>query len=119
MRPKDFFILAVRILGLYFFYKGLRDLDVPALLDVTFINIDKTADIVSAILPAIFNLSVAWWLLGNKFLIRRAYPESLKNPSCGCSSEKNAAPQSSSSQPQKMTPLEGAEAKLASLVVKG
>ena len=82
MKPKDIskeiFGLVVRLLGLYFLWTGLNDLNVPALMNLQMLKSDQTGDIVTAILPAVLNLAIAWWLLGGKLLIRRAYPETTK-----------------------------------------
>ena len=70
---RDIFSLMVRILGLVFLCLGLKD--VPAVLDVpTILNGDKV-EILSTLLPVMFNLAVGWWLIGGGLLIRRAYPE--------------------------------------------
>jgi hypothetical protein len=82
MKPKDIFkdifSLAVRLLGLYFLFVAVKDLDVPTLMDVATLKGDKLEDIINVILPAVFNLVVAWWLLGGTWLIRRAYPAAPK-----------------------------------------
>jgi len=96
----------------------VKGLDVPALLDVTFIKIDKPSDIISAILPVIFNLAVAWWLLGSSLLIRRAYPESASIPNYSPSPKEKTAPESEPSKPPGMSAMEAAETKLAALVGK-
>jgi hypothetical protein len=118
MKAKDLFILAVRLLGLYFFYLGLKDLDVPALMDTTIIKGDNLDDIISTALPVLFNLAVAWWLLGSSFLTRRAYPESAKISDYFTSLKEPAAPASQPAQTQALTDLEVAEKKLAALVGK-
>ena len=69
---RDIFGLAVRLLGLVFLCLGLKD--VPVLLDVpTLLNGDKL-EILNSALPVLFNLAIAWWLIGGGLLIRRAYP---------------------------------------------
>ena len=77
MKPRDLFknifTLAVRLLGLVFLYFGLAA--VPPLLDFGALETAGKSDIISAILPIVFNLAVAWWLLGSGWLVRRAYPE--------------------------------------------
>lgn len=118
MRTKDLFILAVRLLGLYFFYVGLKDLDVPALMDVTIIKGDNLDDLISTLLPVVFNLAVAWWLLGCAFLIRRAYPDSPKISDHFSSPAEQPTHTSKSDQPKKLTDLEVVERKLAALVGK-
>jgi hypothetical protein len=66
------FILALRLLGLVFLYLGLSA--VPALLDFGALATANKSDLVSALLPIAFNLAIAWWLLGSRALVRRAYP---------------------------------------------
>ena len=115
---KDIFILAIRLLGLYFIYFGLKDLDVPAFMDVTILKGDNLDDVVSTLLPVVFNLAVAWLLLGNYFLVRRAYPEPTKLserfPLPGETGVLAAKPP----EPPGANELEVAEKKLASLVGK-
>jgi hypothetical protein len=115
---KDSFSLAVRLLGLYLFYVGLKDLDTPALLDVTIIKAEKLSDIVSAVLPVIFNLAVAWWLLGSRVLTKRAYPKPSQSLDHLHSPSGQAVPVSKSHQTQRLTDMEAAEEKLAALVGK-
>lgn len=118
MKPKDIFILAVRLLGLYFLYIGLKDLDVPALMDVTVIKGDNSDDIISTALPVVFNLALAWWLLGGSFLIRRAYPEPSRISDRFPALAEPTAPASQPVQTQALTDLEAAEKKLEALVGK-
>ena len=59
---KDIFTLAVRLLGLVFLYLGLSA--VTPLLDFGAIETAAKSDLITAILPIVFNLAVAWWLLG-------------------------------------------------------
>jgi hypothetical protein len=115
---KDSFSLAVRLLGLYLFYVGLKDLDTPALLDVTIIKVEKLSDIVSAVLPVIFNLAVAWWLLGSRFLTKRAYPKTSQSLDHLYSLSEHAVPVSKPHQTQGLTDMEAAEEILAVLVGK-
>ena len=70
MKPRDIFGLAVRLLGLFFLYLGLRA--VTPMLDLGAIGTASKSDIINAILPIVFNLAVAWWLLGGGLLMRRA-----------------------------------------------
>ena len=76
MKPIDIFGLAVRLLGLFFLYLGLRT--VTSLLDLGAVENASKNDLINAILPIVFNLAVAWWLLGGGWLVRRAYPETPK-----------------------------------------
>ena len=115
---KDTFSLAVRLLGLYFLYTGLKDLDVQTLMDLPTLKNDSLEDVITAILPVTFNLAVAWWLLGSKMLIRRAYAESPRFPEQFHSQTEPVAPVSKPAQPQGLTDMETAEKKLAALVGK-
>jgi hypothetical protein len=115
---KDSFNLMVRLLGLYLFYVGLKDLDTPALLDVTVIKVEKTGDFVSAVLPVIFNLTVAWWLLGSNFLTMRAYPATSQSLNHLRSPSEHKMPVSEPHQTRRLTGMEAAEEKLAVLVGK-
>jgi hypothetical protein len=118
MKPKDIFILAVRLLGLYFLYIGLKDLDVPALMDATVIRGDNADDVISTALPVAFNLAVAWWLLGGSFLIRRAYPEPSRISDRFPALAEPTAPAPKPAQTQALSDLEAAEKKLEALVGK-
>ena len=118
MKTKDIFTLAVRLLGLYFLYIGLRGLDVPSLMDVTIIKGDNLDDIISTLLPVVFNLTVAWLLLGNFFLVRRAYPDSSKLAERFGLPPESATPVAKPVEPAVMSDLEIAEKKLAGLVGK-
>jgi hypothetical protein len=113
---KDIFSLAVKVLGLYFFYIGLKDLDVPALTDLTIIRSDNLDDVFSALLAVIFNLAVAWWLLGSKVLISRAYPVATKRLDHALPPAQTVTPTSTPTKPPGSTGLETAEEKLAGLV---
>jgi hypothetical protein len=116
MKPGDIFKgifgLAVRLLGLVFLYYGLSA--VPPLLDLGALETAAKSDIIAAILPIVFNLAVAWWLIGGGMLIRRAYSEtasmSVHFPAHG------ATPITQTVQPQEKTGLEAADQKLAPLV---
>jgi hypothetical protein len=116
MKPRDIFGLAVRLLGLFFLYLGLKA--VTPLLDLGAIeNADKN-DLLSAILPIIFNLAVAWWLLGGKLLVRRAYPEATKTVDYPVSQSKSETPKPESTSSPELTNMDQAEKRLASLVEK-
>ncbi len=116
MKPRDIFGLAVRLLGLYFLYLGLRTL--TPLLDLGVIEMASKSDIFNAILPIAFNLLVAWWLLGGGLLMRRAYPEPLKNSDRFHSQVERGVPATHSTRSQELTDIEKAEKKLAPLVEK-
>ncbi len=120
MKPNDIckevFSLAVRLLGLYFLYLGLKDLDVPALMDLTIIRGDNLNDVFSAVLSVVFNLAVAWWLLGSRSLILRAYPVISKILDFSLSAAEQVSSASRPSPPSGLTDIESAEKKLAALV---
>jgi len=120
MKPKgifeDIFGLAVRLLGLLFLYFGLRA--VMPMLDLEIIENPDKNDIINGLMPVVFNLAIAWWLLGGG-LARRAYPEPKvsapvrrEQPEPGTASARPAQ-----SAPE-LTGMERAEQKLASLVDK-
>ena len=114
---KESFHLAVKLLGLLFLYDGLKDLSVPALMDLTIIKGDTADDVFNAILSASFNLIVAWWLLGNKSLVRRAYPAAsriLNNPPSVAEPPMTPV---TTSQPRE-SDMEAVERKLAELLYK-
>ena len=113
---KDIFTLAVRILGLVFLYLGLSA--VTPLLDFSAIETADKSDLITAILPIVFNLAVAWWLLGGGRLIRRAYPETPGIPSASPAQRETAMSTTPSPSPQRMTDLEAADKKLSTLVEK-
>lgn len=72
MKPKDLFILAVRLLGLYFLYQGLTSL--AAIFPVVLAGV--ITGILSSLLFSAWLLAVAWWLLGDASqIIQRAYPD--------------------------------------------
>jgi hypothetical protein len=68
MKAKDYFALAVRILGLIFLYHGV--MMIPALFTFT---------LMALITVALF-LAVAWWLIGGAPpLVEHAYPASAES----------------------------------------
>ncbi|HLZ55092.1 MAG TPA: hypothetical protein VKS19_11485 [Verrucomicrobiae bacterium] len=113
---KDIFTLAVRLLGLVFLYLGLSA--VPPLLDFGALETAAQSDIVTAILPIVFNLAVAWWLLGGELLIRRAYPEARGTSIPSPAQREDAVPATTSPSLKRTTEMEAADKKLASLVEK-
>jgi hypothetical protein len=115
---KEIFVLALRLLGLYFIYRGLRDVDVPAFTDVTLLKSDNLTDVITTLLPVFYNLAVGWWLLGCNFLIRRAYPESSKLSDHFAAPKEPMAPASTPASMQGLTEMQAAEKKLAALVEK-
>ena len=120
MKPKDIFKdifgLAVRLLGLVFLYFGLSA--VPSMLDFGAIETAGKSDILNAILPIVFNLAVAWWLIGGGLLIRRAYPEAPRISPNSHAQGEGTAPATKPTQSQGMTDMDATEKKLASLVEK-
>jgi hypothetical protein len=113
---KGIFGLAVRLLGLVFLFLGLSA--VPQLLDLGAIETAAKSDILTAVLPIVFNLAVGWWLIGGGLLIRRAYPESARFARYAPTQEENAAPAIKPGGSQGMADLNAAEKKLESLVEK-
>jgi hypothetical protein len=113
---KDIFGLAVRLLGLVFLYLGLSA--VTPLLDFSAIETAVKSDIITAILPIVFNLAIAWWLLGGGWLIRRAYPEASRIAPHSFAPGEGTAPAAKSGQSQGTTDMDVADKKLASLVGK-
>lgn len=119
MKPRDIFGLAVRLLSLFFLYLGLKA--VMPLLDLGAIETASKSDLITAILPIVFNLCVAWWLLGGGLLMRRAYPEAPKIsdrfPSQP-SQTKSVTPTPESTPSPDLTNMDRAEKKLAALLEK-
>ncbi|HUB86611.1 MAG TPA: hypothetical protein VMB22_01875 [Verrucomicrobiae bacterium] len=111
MKPKDIFGLAVRLLGLWFLYLGLRA--ATPLLDLGADRWSSREELVSLILPVVFNLAVAAWLLSGKLLVRWAYPEERRN----LSAVKPAASTTEAAHSSE-TDAERTEKRLASLVEK-
>ena len=125
MKPKDIFGLAVRLLGLLFIYFALKA--VTPLLDLDVLESPDKNEIINDLMPIVFNLIVALWLLRGGFM-RWAYPDTQKNPERQLADVKPAAPSSmaapaSSSVPSpeltaELTGMARAEEKLAALVEK-
>jgi len=116
MKPRDIFGLAVRLLGLFFLYLGLRTM--TPLLDLGAIETARKSDILDAILPIVFNLAVAWWLLGGELLMRRAYPEAPKSLNDSPPQTKPATATSGPTPLPVLTNMDRAEERLVSLVEK-
>jgi hypothetical protein len=110
MKPKDIFGLAVRLLGLLFLYFGLRA--VMPMLDLEIYQNPDKVYITNGLMPIVFNLAVAWWLLGGG-LVRRAYP-----PEPFDRKDFEPAPARGAPLPSELTGMERAEQKLAALVDK-
>ena len=116
MKPRDIFGLAVRLLGLFFLYLGLRAMS--PVLDLEAIGNAGKSDIINAILPVAFDLLVAWWLLGGGLLMRRAYPDGSRIQDHSQPKAERTTPAASSAQLQELTDMDRAEKKLAPLVEK-
>ena len=113
---KGIFGLAVRLLGLVFLYFGLSA--IPPLLDMGAIETAAGSDIVTAVLPVVFNLLVAWWLIGGGMLVRRAYPEAFRTaPHPGRRGESTESQIQTGHTPGSSA-MEAADKKLESLVEK-
>ncbi len=116
MKPSDIFGLAVRLLGLYFLYLGLRG--VPLLLDLGAIETASKNDVLNVVLPIAFNLLVAWWLLGGGWLARRAYPEAPRISDHSHPQAERGTPAANPTSAQALTDMDRTEKRLASLVEK-
>jgi hypothetical protein len=113
---RSIFSLAIRLLGLVFLYRGLTAM--PPLLDFQGIEQASVNDLITAVLPIVFNLAVAWWLIGSKLLTRRAYPEESRMAAYSNSPMPQAEPVSKPGASREMADLDTAERKLAALVGK-
>lgn len=91
------------------------------LLDLELIRHPDTDDIANGLMPVVFNLAVAWWLLGG-WLARRAYPESqefeTRSPERMHSRQEPVSPQPRHVPLPQLSGMEQAEQKLAALVEK-
>jgi hypothetical protein len=115
MKPRDIFGLAVRLLGLLFLYFGLKAM--MPMLDLEIIENPDKNDIINGLMPVVFNLAVAWWLLGGG-LARRAYPETKASESVRPREQPQPAPARPAHLPSELTGMDRAEQKLAALVDK-
>jgi hypothetical protein len=116
MKPKDIFVLAVRLLGLLFLYLGLKA--VTPLLGLEVIENPDKNEIIDDLLPVIFNLLVAWWLLSSRLLVRRAYPETSKASDALPAPVRKVTPWQEPIPSAVPNGMDRAEEKLASLVEK-
>jgi hypothetical protein len=120
MKPKnifrDIFGLAVRLLGLVFLYFGLSA--VPSLLDLGAIETAAKSDIITAMLPIVFDLIIAWWLLGGGLLVRRAYPDVSGIFPHSHAPGDGTALATKPTQSQRTSDMDAADKKLAPLVEK-
>jgi hypothetical protein len=113
---RDIFGLAVRLLGLVFLYLGLSA--VSPLLDFGALQTASASDIITSILPIVFNLAVAGWLLTTRWLIRRAYPETTTVYAHSAAQGEGIAPAATSFPSPGTADLDTANKKLAALVEK-
>ena len=122
MKPKDIFGLAVRLLGLVFLYLSLKG--VAQVLDLDVLETPDKNEIINDLMPVVFNLVVALWLLHGKLLIKWAYPEPSKmSESSPFQAKRTVSPPEPVSSPEPvsqpaLTRMENAEQKLAALVEK-
>lgn len=116
MKPSDIFGLAVRLLGLFFLYLGLRGM--PLLLDLGAIETASKNDVLNVVLPIAFNLLVAWWLLGGGWLARRAYPGAPRISDHSHPQAERGTPAANPTSAQALTDMDRTEKRLASLVEK-
>jgi hypothetical protein len=124
MKPKDIFGLAVRLLGLLFLYFGLKA--AAPMLNLDFFNPFDKNDFINTLIPVVFNLVVAVWLIGGGWgLLGWAYPERLERPKLFQPVSEPASPQPKPATPSpqavpqpELTGMARAEEKLAALVEK-
>lgn len=116
MKPKDIFGLAVRLLGLYFLYLGLKAL--AEMLGSDVIESPEKMDIVYALLPVVFEFIVGWWLLGGGLLVRRAYPETARVSENFPGQPTRPVPSPGPAPVAEPAGMDNAEKKLAALVEK-
>ena len=114
MKPKDIFGLAVRLLGLYFLYLGLKAL--AEMLGSDVIESPEKMDIVYALLPVVFEFIIGWWLLGGGLLVRRAYPETAKVSENFLGQPARPSPSPGTAPFAEPAGMDNAEKKLAALV---
>jgi hypothetical protein len=122
MKPRDIFGLAVRLLGLYFLYLGLGAVVQSAkdMFDLSTVEAPAKYDIIDGIISGpllvVFDLAVAWWLIGGGRLVRRAYPETSKISENMLSQGKPITPPAETNPRLESTGMDQAEKKLAALV---
>jgi hypothetical protein len=88
------------------------------MLDFGAIGTADKSEIINAILPMVFNLVVAWWLIGGGLLIRRAYPKASGISPHSHAQGEGTAPVTKPIQSQGTADMDRAERRLASLVEK-
>lgn len=76
MKAKDIFGLAVRLLGLIFLYLGLNA--TAQALGSDLIRAPDKSDIINGVLPIVFYLIMAGFLIRGRLLINWAYPEKVQ-----------------------------------------
>ena len=122
---QNIFGLIVRLLGLLFLYFALKG--VSPLLDLDVLESPDKNEIINDLMPVVFNLAVALWLIRGAF-VRWAYPDLQKNSEPSLPSVQPTppplgptAPPASAPSPELTAELTGmarAEEKLAALVEK-
>ena len=113
---KEIFRLAVRLTGLFFLCIGLKDLVVQTFLALAQTRGTPGFNIATNILPVVFTLTVALWLLRGNGLIRLAYPEPGKT-----SPPATPAPHAGGAEPApapNLSEMQSADQKLAALVAR-
>ena len=104
-------------MGLLFLYLGVRA--VMPMLDLEIIENPDKNDIINGLMPVVFNLAVAWWLLRGG-LARHAYPEPKTSDLVRLREQPEPTP--APTQPAQLSPaltgMDRAEQKLAALVDK-
>lgn len=116
MKPRDIFGLAVRLLGLFFLYLGLKAF--TQLLDLDLIENPNKTDLINDLLPIVFNLIVAGWFIHGALIIRWAYPPESSKIALPLQPKQPATPPQPVPAPSAPAAMETAEAKLAALVEK-
>ena len=86
------------------------------MLDLGAIETAGKGDIIDAILPVVFNLTVAWWLLGGGWLMRRAYPEAPGISDHAVPMARREMPATAPSSSPELANMDTAEKKLEALV---
>ena len=87
------------------------------MLDLEIIENPDKNDIINGLMPVVFNLAIAWWLLGGG-LARRAYPEPKASEPARPREQSQPVPTQSAQSPVQLTGMDRAEQKLAALVDK-
>ena len=77
MKPRDIFLLVVRLLGVLFLYRGIEAFPNGLGQTLQYLWKDEYLSMLAAALYTAWPLAVAWWLIGPRALqlVRMAYPE--------------------------------------------